>query len=92
MKAIGRMPRPYTHVIFTDLNGVEGVLVDLNTRQYFQINESACVVWRGLDKGSPAADIAGELTAVYDVSLDHALSSVEAAVTRFRALRLVDST
>ena len=28
-------PLPYDHVIFTDLDGVEGVLVDLNTKQYF---------------------------------------------------------
>ena len=86
------MPRPYDHVIFTDLNGVEGVLVDLNTKQYFQINESACLIWRGLVKGAPVADIATELTEVYDVAPDHAQSSVEAAVARFTAHRLVDST
>jgi hypothetical protein len=86
------MPRPYDHVIFTDLNGVEGVLVDLNTRQYFQINESACLIWRGLAKGTPVADIARELTELYDVTLDHAQSSVEAAVARFSAHRLLDST
>jgi len=91
MKAIGRMPRPHDHVIFTDLNGLEGVLVDLNTRQYFQINESACLIWRGLVKGTSVADIARELTERYDVTLDHAQSSVETAVARFRAHRLVDS-
>jgi hypothetical protein len=85
------MPRPYDHVIFTDLNGVEGVLVDLNTRQYFQINESACLIWRGLVKGTPVPDIARELTELYDVTLDHAQSSVEAAVARFSAHRLLDS-
>jgi len=85
------MPRPYNHVIFTDLNGVEGVLVDLNTKQYFQINETASLIWRGLAKGTPLADIARELTELYDVTLDHAQSSVEAAVARFNAHRLLDS-
>ena len=85
------MPRPYEHVIFTDLNGIEGVLVDLNTKQYFQINESACLIWRGLAKGTPVADIARELTELYDVTLDHAQSSVETAVARFSAHRLLDS-
>jgi hypothetical protein len=85
------MPRPYNHVIFTDLNGVEGVLVDLNTKQYFQINETASLIWRGLAKGTPLADIATELTELYDVTLDHAQSSVEAAVARFTAHRLLDS-
>ena len=86
------MPRPYNHVIFTDLNGVEGVLVDLNTKQYFQINETASLIWRGLAEGTPLADIARELTELYDVTLDHAQSSVEAAVARFNAHRLLDST
>jgi hypothetical protein len=31
---------PSPHVIFTDLDGVEGVLVDLDTKQYFVLNES----------------------------------------------------
>ena len=86
------MPRPYDHVIFTDLDGVEGVLVDLNTKQYFQLNETASLIWRGLVKGTPVADIAGELTALYDVTPAHAQSSVEAAVARFTAHRLLDST
>jgi Coenzyme PQQ synthesis protein D (PqqD) len=86
------MPRPHNHVIFTDLNGVEGVLVDLNTRQYFQLNETACLIWRGLAKGTPAADIARELTELYDVTLDHAQASVEASLARFSAHRLLDST
>jgi hypothetical protein len=86
------MPRPYDHVIFTDLNGAEGVLVDLNTKQYFQLNATASLIWRGLVKGSSVADIARELTEVYDVTLEHAQSSVETAVARFSAHRLVDST
>ena len=58
------MPRPHDHVIFTDLNGVEGVLVDLNTRQYFQLNETASLIWRGLAKGTPVADIAERVDGV----------------------------
>jgi hypothetical protein len=86
------MPRPCDHVIFTDLDGAEGVLVDLNTRQYFQLNETASLIWRGLAKGTPLADIARELTQVYDVTLEHAQASVEAAVARFTAHRLLDAT
>jgi hypothetical protein len=84
--------RPYDHVIFTDLDGVEGVLVDLNTKQYFQLNETASLIWRGLARGSAVDDIARELTEVYDVTLEHAQSSVEAVVARFRAHHLLNST
>jgi len=85
------MPRPHNHVIFTDLNGAEGVLVDLNTKQYFQLNATASLIWRGLARGASVTDIARELTEVYDVTLDHAQSSVETAVARFSAHRLLDS-
>jgi hypothetical protein len=85
------MPRPYDHVIFTDLDGKEGVLVDLNTKQYFQLNETASLIWRGLARGTPVAEIAREITQAYDVTLEHAQASVEAAVARFSRHRLLNS-
>jgi len=30
------VPLPYKHVIFTDLDGLEGVLVDLNSKKYYE--------------------------------------------------------
>ena len=80
---------PRDHVIFTDLDGVEGVLVDLNTKQYFQLNETASLIWRGLAKGMPLVNIAREITELYDVTMEHAQSSVEAAVSHFIAHHLL---
>jgi Coenzyme PQQ synthesis protein D (PqqD) len=82
-------PSPYDHVVFTDLDGTEGVLVDLQSKQYFQLNETACVVWRGLAKKMPIADIAKEMTTLYDVTLAHAQASVEAAIRELVAHHLV---
>lgn len=83
------MASPYDHVIFTDVDGADGVLVDLNTKQYYQLNETASLIWRGLVKGTPVADIAREMTDVYDVTLEHAQASVDAAVARFTAHHLL---
>ena len=80
---------PHDHVIFTDVDGVDGVLVDLNSKQYFQLNETASLVWRGLVKGTPVDGIAQELTEVYDVTPEHARSSVEAVIRNFIAYRLL---
>ncbi len=82
---------PHDHVIFTDLDGTEGVLVDLNTKQYFMLNETASLIWRGLTKGTPLPNIARELSDVYDVSLEHAQSSVETAVGQFVTYKLVSN-
>jgi hypothetical protein len=86
------MLRPSEHVIFTDLDGVEGVLVDLNTKRYYQLNETASLIWRGLANGTPVEEIAGEMTRVYDVAPEHARASVDAAVARFSAYQLLSTT
>jgi hypothetical protein len=82
-------PVPYEHVIFTDLDGLEGVLVDLNTRKYYQLNETASLIWRGLEKRSTVSDIAKEMTERYDVTLERAVSSIETALRRFDAQKLL---
>jgi Coenzyme PQQ synthesis protein D (PqqD) len=79
----------HDHVIFTDVDGAEGVLVDLNSKQYYQLNETASLVWRGLANGTPVDGIARELTEVYDVTLEHAQSSVDAIIRNFIVYRLL---
>lgn len=85
----GALPLPYDHVLFTDLDGLEGVLVDLNTKKYFQLNETASLIWRGLEQGLSANSIAEELTEAYDVTPEQASASVAAAVRRFAAQKLL---
>jgi Coenzyme PQQ synthesis protein D (PqqD) len=84
--------KPHDHVIFTDLDGVEGVLVDLNSKQYYRLNETASLIWRGLANGMPVAEIARETAEVYDVTLEHAQTSVEAAIRDFVALHLLKTS
>jgi Coenzyme PQQ synthesis protein D (PqqD) len=82
-------PLPYEHVIFTDLDGLEGVLVDLDTKKYYQLNETASLIWRGLEKRLPLSHITKEMTERYDVTLERATSSVATAVRRFGAQKLL---
>jgi hypothetical protein len=82
-------PIPHDHVVFTDLDGVDGVLVDLDTKQYFQLNATASLIWRGLARGTAAELIAQEMTAEYDVTPDHARASVDTAIHDFAAKGLI---
>ena len=59
---------PHEHVVFTEFDAGEGVLVDLNTKKYFRLNETALIVWRGLEKNRTPAEIVEEITARYDVT------------------------
>lgn len=80
---------PHDHVVFTDFEGGEGVLVDLNTKRYYQLNETAALVWRALEQGKSAREVVEELTAVYDVTREHAAESVERLLRSFQSNKLV---
>jgi hypothetical protein len=82
-------PSPYEHIVFTDLDGLEGVLVDLNTKKYYQLNETASLIWRGLEKGMPLSSIANEMTERYDVTPEAAISSIGTVLRQLEAQKLV---
>lgn len=79
---------PQEHVVFTEFDAGEGVLVDLNTKKYFQLNETAVVVWRGLEEGLSLEEIAGRITSRYDVDSERASESVRKVLENFRDLGL----
>jgi coenzyme PQQ synthesis protein D (PqqD) len=82
-------PLPCEHVVFTDLDDLEGILVDLNTKKYYQLNETASLIWRGLERRLPLSLIAEDMVARYDVTLERATSSIETAVRHFDEQRLL---
>jgi hypothetical protein len=82
-------PFPYEHIVFTDFDGTEGILVDLNTKKYYQLNETAMLIWKGLEKGLPPSEIAAQLTATYEVTAEAALQNVEQALKNFQTYKLV---
>ena len=82
---------PGKHVVATDFDGGEGILVDLNTKKYYQLNETAMIVWRGLEKGKTASEIAADITSNYEVALDKARGSVERIVDNFQSYKLVSA-
>ena len=80
---------PQEHVVFTEFEEGEGILVDLNTKKYFQLNETGTLVWRGLEKGRTLEEIVGEMTEAYDVSAERAAESVRRLFENLRAFKLV---
>lgn len=82
---------PGKHVVVTDFDGGEGILVDLNTKKYFQLNETAMVVWRGLEGGKSVSEIAGDITGQYEIALETATRSVERIVDNFRTYKLLSA-
>ena len=81
--------RPGKHVVATDFDGGEGILVDLNTKKYYQLNETAMIVWKGLEKGKTMGEIAVDITSGYEIALDKARVSVERIVDNFQTYKLL---
>jgi hypothetical protein len=80
---------PFEHIIATQLDDGEGVLVDLNTKQYYQLNETAMLIWRALENGSQFEQIVAEIMRVYAVDNDHAAASAERLLDQFLKRKLV---
>ena len=80
---------PHEHVVFTEFDEGEGILVDLNTKKYFQLNETAVIVWRGLEKNQPLDEIVSEIVKTYDITDAHAGESVQRLLDKLQAFKLV---
>jgi len=80
---------PHDHIVFTDLDGAEGVLVDLNAKSFYRLNETAMLVWREVENRATVEEIIHKMTLSYDVSADQAASSVERLLRSFRTYKLV---
>ena len=82
---------PGKDIVFTDFDG-EGVIVDLKTKQYFKLNETAALIWRNLESAKPLDEIVAELQSQYEVTREHATSSIERLLAKLAANNLVQTT
>src|ERR1044071_6391584 len=80
---------PGKHVVVTDFDGGEGILVDLKTKKYYQLNETAMVVWKGLEKGKTLSEIVADITSSYEVGPEQAARSVQRIVDNSQSYKRV---
>lgn len=80
---------PIKSVVATQLDEGDGVLVDLDTKQYFQLNETAMLIWRAIENGRPLDRIVEEIVATYSVSDEQALASTKSVLSRLQNHRLI---
>jgi hypothetical protein len=83
---------PLKDVVYTDFQGTGGILVDLKTKQYYQLNETGSLIWRALEKGDSVEDIVSEMRTLYEVSAERAQASVEKLLLNLEGCNLVRRT
>ena len=77
----------------TEYTDSEAVVLDKASGQVHHLNETASVVWRGLDDGLSVDEIASQLTDSFDVTFEMALTDVGSIVTNLSEVGLlVDSS
>ena len=83
------IPSPHEHIVFTEFDDNEGVLVDLNSKRYYTLNETAMIIWRGLERKRTREEIIQDITQAYDVTPEHAAQSLDKLVATLRARKLL---
>jgi hypothetical protein len=79
---------PNSDVIVTELDG-EAVLLNLDTRMYFTLNETGLTIWKQLTADETLGNIAQRLHDDYDVTIDKARQSVFQLVSELSKEQLI---
>ena len=69
----------------------EAVLLHMDTKRYYQLNETGQFIWRLLEQRKSAQEIVAELVTTYDVSSDVAAAEYERLIRDLGAHGLVES-
>ena len=90
-EAKSKVIRAKEDVVFTDLDDGSAVLLHLQTKYYFSLNETGSFLWKLLERGSGAseADLAEELCSAFDVEPDKAKSDVNEFLRDLREQGLI---
>ena len=80
------------NIILTEFDDGAGVLIDLRRKRYYQLNETALLIWRGLQQGTAMPQIIQQITETYEVSEAEITYHSAQLIRDFAACRLGAST
>jgi hypothetical protein len=75
-------------VLTAHLEG-EAVLLHMETKDYFRLNETAAVVWKALERGKARAAIVAELVEGFDVDAAEAAEELDRLLAELAGRGLV---
>ena len=83
-------PRLATQVVFTKLDNDDSVLLHLNSKDYYALNETATIICKHLDDGSSMREIVEGLSNRYDVDPQTARQHVGQFLTQLQEQDLIE--
>ncbi len=76
-------------VVATDFEGQDAVVLNLATKKYYTLNETAAAIWSGIEESREVKGLVDLLMSRYDVTPDKARSSVVLTLERLQEQQLV---
>jgi coenzyme PQQ biosynthesis protein PqqD len=89
MAALDSQPRKRSDVKWKQ-TGRSGILLDLKTGDYFELDETALAIWRMLDGKSSLAKVVGKLAQAYAAPEKIIEKDVTHFVSELRKRKLID--
>ncbi len=83
-----RDKKPSPDVLSAHLEG-EAVLLDMETKRYFRLNDTASAIWRGLEQGLDRTRLRASLKEQYEVDEAELDAALDRAIASFAERGLI---
>lgn len=90
MEATDRRPRKSPDIKWKRI-GRTGILLDLRTGDYFELDETALTIWNMLDGKISVARVVGKLAKTYSASVETVERDVIRFISELRKRKLIDA-
>ena len=84
--------KPHPEVVCTDLGGKEAVLLHLDTKKYYSLNQTGLRIWQILSDGHTPAYVVEQLQDEFEVTAEKARESVIELMNELIAEKLLTLT
>lgn len=76
-------------VVATDFEGKDAVVLNLATKKYYTLNETATAIWGGIEAKREVRELIDELVSNFDVTTERARPAVLGTLENLRGQELV---
>ena len=76
-------------IVATDFDGKDAVVLNLATKKYYTLNETATAIWSGIEEKKAVSHLVDLLVERFEVSAEKARASVIETLLRLQAQDLV---
>ena len=82
--------RTNPNIISTVMDDGESVLLDVNTRQYYSLNETGSLIWQLITDGADENDIVSAIVAEFDIAHSESVKHVNSFLSECLDDKLIE--